>query len=235
MTRDRKRLGLLLPSSGTIQEADFYRRVPEEVTVHAARMRLVAATEADEIRMLEEHTFPAALDLATIHPDAVVFSCTSAGALRGNAYEAGLCSEISRVTGAPVISTMAAVREALRLLRVRSVAVLTPYPDSLTERVQASLEADGFTVPAAAGMGLIDSLAIAEVAPAAIQEFALQRLGGARAEALFVACCTFRAYDARDALQQALGIPVVTSNQAALEAALRTLGLAAPPGPHGSG
>ena len=52
MARGTKRLGLLLPSSGTVQEADFYRRLPQEVTVHAARMRLVAATEADEIRML---------------------------------------------------------------------------------------------------------------------------------------------------------------------------------------
>ena len=85
MARRTKRLGLLVPSSGTIQEADFYRRVPEEVTVHSARMRLVEATEADEIRMLEEHTIPAARDLATIQPDVVVFSCTSAGALRGNA------------------------------------------------------------------------------------------------------------------------------------------------------
>ena len=48
-----RRLGLLLPSSGTVQEADFYRRVPESVTVHSARMRLLEATEADEIRMLE--------------------------------------------------------------------------------------------------------------------------------------------------------------------------------------
>jgi hypothetical protein len=53
------RLGLLLPSSGTVQEADFYRRVPAQVTVHATRMHLVEATEAAEVRMLEEHTMPA--------------------------------------------------------------------------------------------------------------------------------------------------------------------------------
>jgi len=39
-----------------------------------------------------------------------------------------------------------------------------------------------------------------------------------------VACCTFRAFDARDAVAAALGAPVVTSNQAALDAALRVLG-----------
>ena len=55
-----RRLGLLLPSSGTVQEVDFYRRVPSHVTVHAARMRLPATTEADEVRMLDAHVLPAA-------------------------------------------------------------------------------------------------------------------------------------------------------------------------------
>lgn len=223
-----KRLGLLLPSSGTVQEADFYRRVPAEITVHSARMRLVEATVADELRMLDEHVLPAARDLATIRPDVVVFSCTSAGALRGNAYEARLCSDIAGVTGAPVVSTMAAVRAELARLSLRSLAVLTPYPDPLNDRIRASLEADGFRVTAIAGMGLVDSLAIAEVSPADIREFALQRLGGVPMEALFVACCTFRAYDAREALHRSLGVPVVTSNQAALGAALGALGYPAP-------
>jgi maleate isomerase len=223
-----KRLGLLLPSSGTVQEADFYRRVPAAVTVHAARMRLVEATVDDEVRMLDEHTLPAARDLATIRPDVVVFSCTSAGALRGNAYEERLCADIAALTGAPVVSTMAAVRDALRRLGIRSLAVLTPYPEALNDRIRSSLEADGFAVTAMAGMGIVDSLAIADVSPQEISRFALERLRGAPAQALFVACCTFRAYDARDALQTALGVPVVTSNQAALEAALRTLGYPAP-------
>ncbi|MBI4587452.1 MAG: aspartate/glutamate racemase family protein [Candidatus Rokubacteria bacterium] len=223
-----KRLGLLLPSSGTIQEVDFYRRVPDDVTVHAARMRLLEATEAEEIRMLEEYTIPAARDLATIRPDVVVFSCTSAGALRGNAYEEGLCAEIAAVTRAPVVSTMAAVREGLLRLAVRSVAVVTPYPDALNRRVKASLEADGFRVTGAGGMDLIDSLAIGEVAPAAIHAFAVEQFAKAPAEAIFIACCTFQAFDAKAAIERTLGVPVVTSNQAALEAALRILRIGAP-------
>ena len=127
-----RRLGLLLPSSGTVQEVDFYRRVPPHVTVHAARMRLPSTTEADEARMLDAHVLPAAGDLATIRPDVVVFSCTSAGALRGRDYEARLCGEIAAAAGAPVVSTMEAGREGLARLRVRSVAVVTPYPESLT-------------------------------------------------------------------------------------------------------
>jgi maleate isomerase len=218
-----RRLGLLLPSSGTVQEVDFYRRVPPDVTVHAARMRLPATTEADEVRMLDAHALPAAADLATIRPDVIVFSCTSAGALRGRAYETRLCQEIAATARAPVVSTMDAVRRELARLGVRSVAVVTPYPETLTGPVRASLEADGLEVPAAAGLGLTDSLEIAAVTPDEIVRFAVDTFGRGRADAVFVACCTFRAFDARDAIAAALGVPVVTSNQAALAAALGVL------------
>jgi maleate isomerase len=218
-----RRIGLLLPSSGTVQEVDFYRRVPPHVTVHSARMRLPATTEADEARMLDAHTLPAAADLGTIRPDVVVFSCTSAGALRGRAYEANLCREIAAAADAPVVSTMDSVRGELARLGIRSVTVVTPYPETLTGPVRLSLEADGLVVPDAAGLGLTDSLEIAAVTPEEIARFAVQTFRRRPADAVFVACCTFRAFDAREAIAAVLGVPVVTSNQAALDAALRVL------------
>ena len=221
-----KRLGILLPSSGTVQEVDFYRRVPAGVSVHSARMRLTRATVDDEARMLDAHTMPAAEDLATIRPDVVVFSCTSAGALRGREYDARLCGDIARVTGAPVVSTLGAVGEALRTAGARSVALVTPYPEVITQHVRASLEAEGFRVTVAAGLGLADSLDIAAVEPADIHRLAVEIFRQAPADAVCIACCTFRAYDARDEIQRELGVPVVTSNQAALTAALRHLRLA---------
>ena len=221
-----KRLGILLPSSGTVQEVDFYRRAPAGVSVHAARMRLTCATVDDEARMLDAYTMPAAEDLATIRPDVVVFSCTSAGALRGRAFDASLCADIGRVTGARVVSTLTAVGDALRGAGARTVALITPYPAPITALVRASLEAEGFRVTAAAGLGLADSLAIAAVEPADIQRFAVETFRSAPADAVCLACCTFRAYDAREAIQRELGVPVVTSNQAALTAALRHLRLA---------
>jgi maleate isomerase len=221
-----KRLGILLPSSATVQEVDFYRRVPTGVSVHSARMRLTRATVDDEVRMLDAHTMPAAEDLATIRPDVVVFSCTSAGALRGRSYDASLCADIGRVTGAPVVSTLTAVGDALRGAGARSVALVTPYPEPITALVRTSLEAEGFHVTTAAGLGLADSLDIAAVEPADIQRFAVEIFRQAPADAVCLACCTFRAYDAREAIQRELGVPVVTSNQAALTAALRHLRLA---------
>jgi maleate isomerase len=186
-------------------------------------MRLPATTEADEIRMLDAHVLPAAADLATMRPDVVVFSCTSAGALRGQEYETRLCRQIADAAGAPVVSTMQAVRDELGRLRVRSVVVVTPYPDALTGPIRMGLEANGLAVPAAAGLGLTDSLEIAAVPPDSIVRFAVETFRRGPADAVLVACCTFRGFDARDAIAAQLGVPVVTSNQAALAAAMRLL------------
>jgi maleate cis-trans isomerase len=44
------------------------------------------------------------------------------------------------------------------------------------------------------------------------------------AAVLFVSCTNFRAVEARPLLQQRLGVPVVTSNQATIEATFAAIG-----------
>ena len=63
---------------------------------------------------------------------------------------------------------------------MRSVAVVTPYPEALTGPIRTDLEADGLRVPVAAGLGLTDSLEIAAVPPEAIVRFAVEPSGAAR-------------------------------------------------------
>lgn len=58
----------------------------------------------------------------------------------------------------------------------------------------------------------------------------MTRIRETAVETLFIACGTFRAFDAREAIQQTLGISAVTSHQAAVAAALRALRLPLPPG-----
>ena len=220
------RVGLLVPSSNTVVEADFYRSLPASTTIHTARMLLETTTvEAEEV-MLDEYTFPAVRLLATAKPDMVVFACTSAGALRGNSYDAELCSRITDVTGVPTVSVIRSVQRVLGESAGSSVAVLTPYVDELNQRIQTSLEDDGFNVTAMHGMGITNNFHIAQVEPPAIVEFARQCFGSQPpADALFVSCTNFQAVSARHMLQELYGIPVVTSNQAALEVVRRELSI----------
>ncbi len=221
------RLGLMIPSSNTMMEVDFARDLPPQTALHTARMFLEDTTAAAENRMLDEFALPAARDLGTARPDVVVFGCTSAGALRGNDYDAQLCHRISELTGAPTVSTIASVRAAVAAANATSVGVITPYVDELNERIRASLEADGTRVAAIAGLGITENFRIAEVSEEEIVALAVRALGdlaaGGDIDLAFASCTNFGAMAARSAISGRLGVPVITSNQAVLEAAVARL------------
>ncbi len=221
------RIGLIVPSSNTVAEVDFYRRLPAGCTLHTVRMYLEETTPEGEAVMLDEHLPRATTDLATARPDVTVFACTSAGALRGNAYEARLVDELEGQTGAATFSVAASVRWAIRVAGCRRIGVITPYVDSLNEKIAASLQDDGLEVAGIHGLGITENFAIADVEPERIAEFASQCFADSDIDLLFASCTNLRAFDARDEIHQALGLPVVTSNQAALAAVLDHLGVSA--------
>jgi maleate isomerase len=221
------RVGLIVPSSNTVIEVDFYRRLPVDATLHTARMYLEETTPAGESAMLDDYLPRAVDDLRSARPDVVVFGCTSAGALRGNDYEAELIKQIEAQTGARAFSVAASVRSTIRSADARRVGVITPYVDSLNEKIRESLENDGLEVTAIHGLGITDNFTIADVDPERIVEFALERFRGSDIELLFASCTNFRALDAREQIHAALGVPVVTSNQAALVSVLDQISPAA--------
>ncbi len=207
-------------------EVDFYRHLPPSATVHPGRMYMEATTVKGEEEMLDEHCLPAAGNVATARPDVVVFGCTSAGALRGNAYDAELCRRISDVTAKPTISVIESVRRKLMSLKVRRVAVLTPYIEDLNVRIKASVEDDGIEVASIHGMGISVNFNLALVEPPEILAFARERLGtDPRVDALFISCTNYQAVATLPRLKETYGMPIVTSNQAALEAVGRALDL----------
>ncbi|HEX8863074.1 MAG TPA: aspartate/glutamate racemase family protein [Actinomycetes bacterium] len=219
----RPRVGLLVPSSNTVMEPDFWRALPPSATLHTGRMYLEETTPEAESRMLDEHVLPAARDLATARPDLIVFGCTSAGALRGNRYDADLCRRISDLSGVPTVSVIASVRQAITASGARRVGVVTPYVDALNQRIRESVEADGVAVAGIAGLGISDNFEIAAVPQERIIDFAERTLRDLDIDLAFVSCTNFPAVAALPELEQRLGLPVVTSNQAAIAAVLRLL------------
>ena len=219
----RRRVGLMIPSSNTMMEPDFASGLPPDATLHTARMHMAETTAEAEARMLDDFALPAARDLGTARPDLVVFGCTSAGALRGSAYDAELCARISELAGAPAVSTIQSVREAIRSSGASVVGIVTPYVEELNEAIKASVEADGVGVARIAGMGITDNFAIAEVTPEELCDFAAARLAGCRMDLLFASCTNLAGVTARPALAERMGVPVVTSNQAVLFATIARL------------
>ena len=222
-----KRVGLIVPSTNTVMEPDLYRNLPAGTTVHTSRMLLEGSVtiEAEEL-MLDVYLPECARQIGTLKPDVVVFGCTSAGALRGPAYEQELAGEIAKATGAPTVTIMGAVVDELNRLGVKSVSVLTPYSEEINDTIKESLETSGFSVPYINGMDVKGAFNIAAVSPEEIVEYVSKELEGVESDCLFVSCANLRSVDVLSEIREAAGRPVVTSNQAVLEGVKRTIGVA---------
>jgi maleate isomerase len=118
---------------------------------------------------------------------------------------------------------MSSAVQALREAGGARVAVATPYIDELSERVAEELTRGGLDVVALHGMGIVANRDIGRVAPEEIVAFARSSLATVDADCVFVSCTNFRVMDCLADLRETVGVPVITSNQAALSAALRTL------------
>ena len=214
------RVGLLLPSSNTTMEPDFYRMAPEGVTVHSARMTLRSVTVERLEEMSGEATKAAEL-LATAGVGVIVFGCTSGSLLKGVEWERSLVSRIRDETGIPTVSTAGAVVEGLKSLGVHRVSVATPYTEDINLLEKRFLEAHGFVVEAIQGLGLADNLEIAAVSPERVMELVGEVAGDS--DGVFISCTNLPVVPLISGLEARLGRPLVASNQASMWAVLRVL------------
>ena len=217
---DRFKVGLIVPSSNSVMEVDFYKNLPPKSTLHVGRMYLKDTTVKGEEEMLDVH-FPKALyDLSTVKPRIIVFGCTSAGALRGNAYDEALCKKIEEVGACVSVSVIASVRKKIAEKKLKKIGVLTPYIAELNKRIKSSLEADGVLVNFIDGMNIDYNHAIGMVSPQEIIDYVKKtyKEQDEKVDGLFLSCTNFRAMEVYEELEQEFGIPVFTSNQVAVEA-----------------
>lgn len=223
----RAKLGVIVPPTNTANEAEWNRMVPDGVTVHSARMALHTDTEsAGGKQALRDDISRFARDLAQASVDIVAYGCT-AGSMISPVTD--LPDFMAREAGRPAVTTAQAIVAALQALGARSLAIATPYHDALNAHEVAFLAEQGFETAAIAGLGYgaggpAEYRNIARVQPAEVFELAAS-VDRPEADALLISCTDFATLDVLQRLEDKLGKPVVSSNQATLWLALRTAGI----------
>lgn len=218
---DGARVGLVVPSVNATIEPELAWMAPAGVSFHCARIML-RETTVDGLREMNAEVESAARLLASLAPNAVAYACTSGSFMDGAERLRARIDAIAHIVGCPVVATSQAMIDALRALRVRRVALATPYLDALTQIEQHFLVDQSFEVVSARSLGL-SGAAIREVSPERVFELACEA-DSPNAEAIFVSCTDLRALEVVDALERRLSKPVLSSNQVTLWALLRALG-----------
>jgi maleate isomerase len=205
------RIGVLVPSSNVVLERDAALLLPAGVSAHFARMKITRDDDQQLAALFD--LAPAAADLlADAGVQAVAFGCTTGSLGGGLGYDQRIIERVTGVTGLPTTTTASALVEGLRVEGAVRLGVISPYEDWLNAKVVGFLCASGFEVRAVHGFGLPDPLDIAEVTPEQIAN-AVPAVDSDAVDAVVLACTAMRGVEAVALIGEALGKPVLTSNQ----------------------
>ena len=216
------RIGLLVPSSNTTVETEFFRALPAGVTLHAARLFLSSITPDSILRMVEDMEHQARL-LACADVDVIVLGATAPSLLNGLGYDRELIGKIEAATGRKATTTSTALVEAIRHLGAKRVVLGSAYTEKLNGIAKAFLEASGVEVTDMKGLSLVDNLVVGRLGPETAHKLALE-LDRRQAEAIVLSCTNWQTMDAIERIERETGMPVITTTQASIWAALRAIG-----------
>lgn len=216
------RIGLLIPSSNTSVEPEFYRALPAQVTLHTARLYLSQISEETIAAMLAELESQGKL-LATADVDVIMLGAVSPGFLRGADYDRELAARIAAATGKRASTTATALLESLEHLKVSRIAVGAPYDKVVSDIASRFLQANGITVVATRELGLTDNLEVGRLAPQSAYDMGLE-LDHPEAQAIVFAGTNWSTMAITEQLEARLGKPVISTTAAALWSALRLVG-----------
>jgi maleate isomerase len=160
-----------------------------------------------------------AAKLPALGVQAIGYGCTSASYVRGVSGDTDISTRITDATGLPSTTTSTTAVEALRLLGVTRVAVLSPHVDELNERLRGFLEGHGLDVVHMRGLNKLRG--IEDIPQEEIYELVVQLVDHPEADGVFISCTGMRTSNILARLEEATGKPVVSALQATIWGTLR--------------
>jgi len=224
--QDRRRIGLLLPSSNTTQEPEFVRILPDQVTLHVERLPL-RTVDADATARIVEDIETESRKLADADVDAIVLAATAPSSRNGVGYDRQLIERIESASGRPATTASTALIQALTALDVQRLVVAAPWSDPVNGVAVAFIEASGFAVVAHRALGHVSNLEIGLLSEQSAFDLGMA-LDRPDAQAVVLVWGNWLTLGIVDRLEAAIGKPVLTTNQVSLWAVLRLLGYHAP-------
>lgn len=249
----RARVGMFIVGNEAVPEAEWWAMAPKGVSVHAARVTARAPwsrwnAERTSVA-LEDDLARGAKQFAAMKLSAVTIGHSSSSMMGGAGWDEATVAALKPVVGeGPFVTTNGLdTLAALRALHVRRPFLVLPpwYND---ETVAAGVRYYDETGLAPAGHHRYDpgrtwrDLAPSELVPQGAgfaQEVEplyaqIREHCPADADGVLIAGTGFRCVAILDALEQDLGRPVVSANQASLWHCLRTVGVRTPVEGYGS-
>jgi maleate isomerase len=220
----RAAIGLVTLATDMTIEPELQTFLPRDgVAVYSSRIPMAnVATRQTLLDMKAHITGAVSLILPYSKLDVVAFGCTSGSMAIGPAEVAAKIHETR--PGVACSNPVSAALKGLRTLGRSRIALLTPYVDEVNAVVEAYVENEGFDIVAKGSFKQPGDPQIVCIPPQAIFDAGVALGSNREAEALFISCTGLRVSSIIAPLEDAIGKPVVTSNQALAWDCLRLAG-----------
>ncbi len=205
-------LGLVVLQSDETLERDMRWLLPDDVELLVSRVPSGTELDTDMIAGMEGKLTQA----ATLLPrgakiEAVGYGCTSASAQIGSDRIADLIK--AGVSTAHVTNPVAALIAACHHLGLRRIGLISPYVEVISARLRVVLDDAGIKVQGFGSFNEPIETNVVRISEQSILDAALRIAQDANCDAIFLSCTNLRTLGVIDAIEDATGLPVLSSNQ----------------------
>ncbi len=226
----RKKLGVLVPSTNTIVEPEYYQMSVPGVTAHISRIHITTFdVTTDEgiqafLTQLRSEMGAAVQRVMTAKPDYLVMGMSAEtfwGGMEGNRQ---FKQNLKELSGLDVANGAEACERALKKFNAKRIGVVTPYQPIGDQNVVQFFTEMGFEVVAVKGLKCPTPASIAEVDEATLRQ-ALQEVNSDKVDVLVQAGTNLSMVRLADEAERWLNKPVIAVNAATWWMALRDNGI----------
>ncbi len=218
-----RHLGILLPSSNTVVEAEAPNLIPADgsVVLHYSRFRVTVISESSvsQAQFEQQKMLDAASLLADAKVDCMVWAGTAASWL-GFDRDQELCRGIQAGTSIRAITSVLAINAQLKVLGARRIGLVTPYVAGLESSIKRNYAAIGIETVASERLDLTTNTDYAAVTPRQISQMC-RATARPKPDAIVVMCTNLRAAAVAHSLSSEIGIPVIDSVAATIRYAMQ--------------
>ena len=217
------RIGLIALASDFMIEKDFMSIIKDkDIDFFVNRIEIYnPLTSKNLIKMSQKVTEVTKDILPNQKIDCVVYGCTSGTIAAG--YDSIEKKVKLAKPDAKVTTPSTAAVKALKKLKIKKIAVFTPYIKDLNNDVIEFFKKENFSITSNSYFDIKNDIDIGKVDPEYLFEV-LSQMDLKEADALFVSCTALPALEIIEEVEKKINKPVLSSNQTLIWDSIRSVG-----------